>query len=141
MAKKIKTVIKLQISAGEATPGPPLAPALGQHGVNIGQFAKEFNEATKDKKGELIPVEITIFEDRSYSFILKTPPTSFLLKKAAGIEKGSSEGSKKKVGKITKAQLREIAEKKLPDLNTEDIEKAEKIITGTAKQMGIKIEG
>lgn len=138
--KKIKAKIKLQIMGGEANPGPPLGPALGQHGVNLGQFVKEFNEATKDKKGELIPVEVTIFEDRSYIFTLKTPPTSFLLKKAAGIEKGSPEGVKKKVGKVTKAQIMQIAKEKLPDLNTQDIEKAMKIIEGQAKNMGIEVE-
>lgn len=139
MAKKIKAKVKVQIMAGEATPAPPLGPALGQHGINISQFCQKFNQATKDQKGELIPVEITIYEDRTFDFVLKTPPTSFLLKKAAGIEKGSGEPNKKKVGKVTREQIREIAKRKLPDLNTKDIEKAIKIIEGQAKNMGIEI--
>jgi large subunit ribosomal protein L11 len=140
MAKKIKTIIKLQIQAGKATPTPPVGPALGQHGINIGEFCTKFNEATKDKGTDIIPAEITIFEDRTFSFILKTPPASDLLRKAAGIEKGAANALKDKAGKITKAQLREIAEKKMPDLNANDVEAAEKIIAGTARSMGIKIE-
>jgi len=140
MAKKVKTVIKLQIQAGKATPTPPVGPALGQHGVNIQEFCTKFNEATKDKMGDIIPAEITIFEDRTFSFILKTPPASDLLRKAAGIERGAANALKDKAGKITKAQLKEIAEKKLPDLNANDVEAAEKIIAGTARSMGIKIE-
>jgi large subunit ribosomal protein L11 len=139
MAKQIKTHLKLQIPAGQATPAPPIGPALGQHGVNIGEFVKQFNDATKEKTGEIIPVEITIYEDRSFEFKLKTPPASDMLRRAAGIEKGSGEPHKKKVGKITKTQLREIAEKKMQDLNADTIEAAEKIIAGTARSMGIEI--
>jgi large subunit ribosomal protein L11 len=138
--KSIKTIIKLQIPAGAANPAPPVGPALGQHGVNIAQFCQQFNEATKDRAGDIIPAEITIYEDRTFDFKLKTPPTSDLLRKAAGIEKGSGDPLKNKVGKITKAQIREIAEKKLPDLNVNNIEAAEKIIAGTARSMGIEIE-
>ncbi|HRY82741.1 MAG TPA: 50S ribosomal protein L11 [Candidatus Moranbacteria bacterium] len=141
MAKKIKTIIKLQIPAGKANPAPPVGPALGQHGLNIQEFCTKFNEATKDKMGDIIPAEITVFEDRTFTFILKTPPASDLLRKAAGIEKGAGNPLKDKVGTITKAKLREIAEKKMPDLNANDIEGAEKIIAGTARSMGIKIEG
>ena len=140
MAKKIKTVIKLQILAGKANPAPPVGPALGQHGLNIQDFCAKFNEATKDKSGDIIPAEITVFEDRTFSFILKTPPASDLLRKAAGIEKGAANPLKDKAGTISKAKLREIAEKKMPDLNANDIEGAEKIIAGTARSMGIKIE-
>jgi large subunit ribosomal protein L11 len=139
MAKVVKTQIKLQIPAGQATPAPPIGPALGQHGVNIGEFVKQFNDATKDKQGEIIPVVITIYEDRSFDFQLKTPPASDLLRRAAGIEKGSGEPHKNKVGKITKAKLREIAEKKMQDLNADSIEAAERIIAGTARSMGIEI--
>jgi large subunit ribosomal protein L11 len=137
--KKIKTKIKIQIPAGQATPAPPVGPALAQHGLNIKEFCDKFNEMTKNQQGFIIPVEITVFEDRTYTLKFKQPPVAELLKKAAGIEKGSGEPNKKKVGKITKAQLREIAEKKLPDLNTKDIEKAMKIIEGQAKNMGIEI--
>ena len=140
MAKKIKTVIKLQIQAGKANPAPPVGPALGQHGVNIQEFCTKFNEATKDKMGDIIPAEITVFKDRTFTFILKTPPASDLLRKAAKIEKGAGNPLKDKVGKITKAQLREIAEKKISDLNANDVEAAEKIIAGTARSMGVKIE-
>jgi len=141
MAKKIKSVIKLQIQAGQANPAPPVGPALGQHGLNIAEFCKKFNDATKDKIGNIIPVEITVFEDRTYSFVLKTPPASELLKKAAGIEKGSGKPLQVKVGKVTKAQIREIAKIKLPDLNTDNLEAACKIIEGTARQMGIEVKG
>jgi len=140
MAKLIKTTIKLQISAGAANPAPPVGPALGQHGVNIGQFCQQFNEATKEMTGSIIPVEITIYEDRTFEFKLKTPPASDLLRKAAGIEKGAANPLKNKVGKITRAQVREIAEKKMADLNANDIEAAEKIIMGTARSMGIEVE-
>jgi large subunit ribosomal protein L11 len=140
MAKKIKTVIKLQIPAGKANPAPPVGPALGQHGLNIQEFCMKFNDATKDKMGDIIPAEITVFEDRTFTFILKTPPASDLLRKAAGIEKGAGNPLKDKVGTISKAKLREIAEKKMPDLNATTIEGAEKIIAGTARSMGIKIE-
>lgn len=141
MAKKIKTVIKLQIPGGQATPAPPVGPALGQHGINIGEFVKRYNDATKDRMGETTPVEITVFEDRSYSFVLKTPPAAVLLLKAAGIEKGSKDPLRVKVGKVTKDQIREIAEKKMPDLNAATIEAAMRIIEGTARNMGITING
>lgn len=140
MAKKIKAIVKLQIPAGQATPAPPVGPTLAQQGLNISEFCKKFNDLTKDKIGFTIPVEITVFEDRTYNFKLKQPPVSELLKKAAGIEKGSGEPNKTKVGKITKAQLQEISQNKMADLNTESIEAAEKIIEGTAKSMGIEIE-
>lgn len=140
MPKKIKTIIKLQIGGGQATPAPPVGPALAPHGLNLMEFCQKFNEATKNQVGSTIPTEITIFGDKTYEFKLKSPPTSELLKKAAGIEKGSGMPNKTKVGKITRAQLKEIAEKKMTDLNTEDIEAAEKIIMGTAKQMGIEVE-
>ncbi|PIR71670.1 MAG: 50S ribosomal protein L11 [Candidatus Nealsonbacteria bacterium CG_4_10_14_0_2_um_filter_37_10] len=137
--KKVKAIVKLQIPAGQATPAPPVGPALAQHGLNIVEFCQKFNEATKDKEGFTIPVEITVYEDRSYDFKLKSPPASELLKKAAGIEKGAGEPNRINVGKITRAQLREIAEKKMADLNAENIEAAMKIIEGTAKNMGIEI--
>lgn len=140
MAKKIKTIIKLQIQAGKANPAPPVGPALGQHGINIQEFCSKFNESTKDKMGDIIPAEITVFEDRSFTFILKTPPASDLLRKAAGVEKGSGNPLKDKVGTISQAKLKEIAEKKLPDLNANDVDGAMKIIGGTARSMGIKIE-
>ena len=140
MPKKIKAIVKLQISAGQATPAPPVGPSLAQHGLNIGEFCQKFNDATKNQIGFTIPVEVTIYEDRTYDFKLKQPPASELLKKAAGIEKGSGEPHKKKVGKITKAQLREIAQQKMEDLNAEDVEAAMRIIEGTAKNMGITIE-
>ncbi len=141
MPKPIKTTIKLQIPAGAANPAPPVGPALGQHGLNIAEFCAKFNEATKDKMGDIIPVEIKVYEDRTYDFILKTSPAAELLKKAAGIQKGSGKPLQEKVGKVTKAQIREIAEKKLPDLNTDNIEAAMKIIEGTARQMGLTVEG
>lgn len=140
MAKKIKTVIKLQIQAGKANPAPPVGPALGQHGLNIQEFCTKFNDQTRDKMGDIIPAEITVYEDRTFDFILKTPPASDLLRKAAGVEKGAGNPLKDKVGKITQEKLREIAEKKLPDLNANDVEGAMKIIAGTARSMGIKIE-
>ncbi len=140
MAKQIKAIVKIQIPAGKATPAPPIGPALAQHGLNIAEFCKKFNDATKEKSGYIIPAEVTIFVDRSYTFILKTPLAAELLRKAAGIEKGSGQPNKKKVGKVTKAQLKEIAEKKLEDLNTTDVEQAMKIIEGTAKNMGIEIK-
>jgi large subunit ribosomal protein L11 len=140
MAKKILTKIKLQIPAGQANPAPPVGPALGQHGLNIAQFCKDFNDRTKDKMGDITPVEITVFEDRTYTFILKTPPASELIKKAAKIPKGSGKPLSEKVGSITKAQLKEIAEIKMPDLNANDIEAAMKIIAGTARQMGVEIK-
>ena len=140
MPKPVKTKIKLQISAGKATPAPPVGPALGQHGLNIQEFCNKFNEATKEKMGDTIPVEITVYEDRTYEFKLKTPPTSELLRKAAGIAKGSGKPLQEKVGKVTKAQVRAIAEKKLQDLNTDNVEAAMKIVEGTARQMGITVE-
>jgi large subunit ribosomal protein L11 len=139
MAKKVVEVLKLQIPAGKANPSPPVGPALGQRGINIMEFCKAFNEKTKDMMGFTIPVEITVYSDRSFTFITKQPPATDFLKKAAGITKGSSNPLKEKVGKITKAQLREIAEKKLPDLNTDDIEVAMKTIAGSARSMGIEI--
>ena len=138
--KKIKAIVKLQIPAGQATPAPPVGPALAQHGLNLMEFCQKFNEATKNQVGVTVPTEITIFGDRTYEFKLKSPPASELLKKAAGIEKGSGMPNKTKVGKITRAQLKEIAEKKMADLNAENIEAAMKIIEGTARQMGIEIE-
>ncbi len=137
--KKIKTIIKLQIPAGQATPAPPVGPALGQHGLNIGEFCKKFNDATKNKTGNTIPVEITVYEDRTYSFILKTPPVSELLKKAAGIEKGSGNPLQEKIGKVSLQQIKEIAKIKMPDLNTDNLDQAVKIIKGTARQMGIEV--
>ncbi len=140
MAKDIKTTLKLQIHAGQATAAPPIGPALGQHGINIGDFVSRFNEETKDMNGELIPVEITVYEDRSFDLEFKTPPASFLLKKAAGIEKGSGEPNKNKVGTVTRADLEKIAERKMEDLNADDMDAAVKIIKGTARNMGIEVE-
>ena len=140
MAKKIKTVIKLQIPAGKANPAPPVGPALGQHGLNIMAFCKEYNERTSKQAGSIIPVEITVFEDRSFTFITKTPPTTDLLKKALGIEKGASSSGHEEVGKLSRAQLREIAQLKAKDLNAITTEGAERIIEGTARSMGIEIE-
>ena len=141
MAKKVMKIVKLQIPAGKANPAPPVGPALGQHGVNIMEFCKAFNAQTQGDMGTTIPVEITVFEDRSFTFITKTPPAPELIKKALGVDKGSAEPHKTKVGTLTKAQLRQIAETKMPDLNANDIEAAEKIIAGTARSMGIKVEG
>ncbi|MEX0877623.1 MAG: 50S ribosomal protein L11 [Candidatus Spechtbacterales bacterium] len=140
MAKKVKTVVKLQIPAGGATPAPPVGTALGPHGINIQEFVTKFNDATQDKKGNIIPVELSIFEDRSFDFKLKTPPASDLLRKAAGVEKGSGEVPRVKAGKISKAQLRQIAEQKMEDLSANDVDAASKIIAGTAKSMGIDVE-
>ena len=137
MAKKVVALIKLALPAGKANPAPPVGPALGQHGVNIMAFCKEYNAKTADKPGMIIPVEISVFEDRSFTFILKTPPASVLIRKAAGIEKGSSEPNKTKVAAISRDQLREIAQTKLPDLNANDIDAAMNIIEGTARSMGI----
>lgn len=138
MTKKVKAVIKLQIQSGKATPAPPIGPALGQHGVNIMEFCKKYNEITKDKDG-IIPAEITIFEDRTFSFVCKTPPASYLLRQAAGIEKGSSVPNKTKVGKISFAKLEEIAKIKMPDLGANTIAAASRMLEGTAKNMGIEI--
>jgi large subunit ribosomal protein L11 len=139
MAKKVAAIIKLAITAGKANPAPPIGPALGQHGVNIMMFCKEYNARTADQAGLVIPVEISVYEDRSFTFILKTPPASVLIQKAAGIEKGSGEPNKKKVGKITKAQLQEIAQTKMPDLNANDVEAAMRIVAGTARNMGVTV--
>ncbi|MEK7138418.1 MAG: 50S ribosomal protein L11 [Patescibacteria group bacterium] len=139
MAKKIKTTLKLQLEAGKANPAPPVGTALGPHGINIQDFCKQFNEATKDMTGSVVPAEITIFEDRSFTFILKTPPASDMLRKAAGVEKGSGTTPKVKAGTVTKAQIMEIAEKKMKDLNAHDINAASKIIEGTARSMGIDV--
>ncbi len=139
MAKKIKTVLKLQLPAGGANPAPPVGTALGPQGINIQDFCKQFNDATKDMKGDVVPAQITIYEDRSFSFVLKTPPASALLKQAAHIEKGAADSAKSKVGKVSKADVRKIAERKLADLNTDDLDAAERIIAGTAKNMGIEV--
>ncbi len=141
MAKKITGFIKLQVPAGKANPSPPVGPALGQHGVNIMQFVKEFNARTADQLGMIIPVVITVYGDRSFSFITKTPPAAVLLLKAAGVPKGSGEPNKTKVGTVTGAQIREIAELKLPDLNTEDVDAACRSIAGTARSMGLIVQG
>lgn len=140
MAKKVIGQIKLQIPAGKATPAPPVGPALGQHGVNIMQFTKEFNAKTAEQAGMIIPVIITVYQDRSFTFITKTPPAAILIKKACGIDSGSGEPNKKKVSKITKAQLKEIAELKMPDLNATDVEAAISMIAGTARSMGVEVE-
>lgn len=139
MAKKLVTQIKLQIPAGAATPAPPVGPALGQHGINIQSFVQAFNAASQDRRGDIVPVVISVYEDRSFDFIMKTPPASSLIAKAIGLEKGSGSPLAQKVGKMTRAQLRAVAEKKLPDLNTDDVEAAMRIIAGTARQMGVEI--
>ena len=141
MAKKVVALIKLAIPAGKANPAPPIGPALGQHGVNIMAFCKDYNARTAEKAGLIVPVEISVFEDRSFTFILKTPPASVLIKKAAKIEKGSGNPKVEKVGSITRAQLQEIAEMKMPDLNANDIEMAMNIIEGTARNMGVEVSG
>ncbi len=140
MAKKIKSIVKLQIKAGQANPAPPIGPALAEHGLNIGEFCQKFNDATQKQMGSKIPVEVTVYEDRTFDFRLKQPLASDLIKKMIGIEKGSGEPNRKKVGKLTNAQLKEVAQKKLEDLNTDDIEQAMKIIRGTARAMGVEIE-
>jgi len=140
MAKEIKTIVKIQIPAGKANPAPPVGTALGPHGLNLSDFCSKFNEATKNMEGDVVPAEITIYKDRTFEFRLKTPPAADLLKKAAGIEKGSGVPQKNKVGKVSKKQIREIAERKMIDLNANDIEAACKIIEGTARNMGIEIE-
>jgi len=139
--KKLAAIIKLQIQAGAANPAPPVGPALGQHGVNIMEFCKAYNAATESQRGQIIPVEISVYEDRSFTFVTKTPPAARLLLKAAGVEKGSGEPHKTKVAKVTMAQVREIAETKMEDLNANDIDQAAKIIAGTARSMGITVEG
>lgn len=140
MAKKVMTNIKLQIPAGQANPAPPVGPALGQHGLNIMDFCKMFNEKTKDQMGMIIPVVITVYQDRTFTFITKTPPAAVLLRKAAGVEKGSGEPNRTKVGKVSKAKVREIAELKAPDLNSHDVEAAMRMVMGTARSMGLEVE-
>jgi large subunit ribosomal protein L11 len=140
MAKKVLTTIKLQAVGGQASPAPPVGPALGQHGVNIMEFVKAFNAQTQSDAGTVIPVEITVFEDRSFTFITKSPPAAVLIKQAIGLDKGSAEPHRDKVGKITQAQLRDIAQKKLADLNAHDVDQAAKIIAGTARSMGVEVE-
>ena len=137
--KKVTGLIKLQITAGQANPAPPVGPALGQHGVNIMEFCKAYNAATEAQRGQVVPVEITVYEDRSFDFVLKTPPAAKLILKAAGVDKGSGEPQKTKVGSISRAQVKDIAETKMPDLNANDIDAAMKIIEGTARQMGITV--
>jgi large subunit ribosomal protein L11 len=141
LAKKVVTIVKLQCPAGQANPSPPVGPALGQHGVNIMEFCKAFNARTQDKQGLIIPAVITVYADRSFTFELRTPPASVLLKRAAKIAKGAADPNRDKVGKVTKAQVREIAELKLPDLNAHDVDNAMRIIEGTARSMGIEVEG
>jgi large subunit ribosomal protein L11 len=139
MAKKVLTLIKLQVPGGAANPAPPVGPALGQHGVNIMEFCKAFNAQTQNEGGTIIPVEITVFEDRSFTFITKTPPAAVLIKQMAGVEKGSGEPNREKVASITRNQAREIAERKMPDLNAHDLDQATKIIEGTARSMGVEV--
>ena len=139
MAKKVKTIIKLQVPGGQANPAPPIGPALGQHGLNIMDFCKRFNDKTKDKQGLILPVVISVFEDRSFTFILKSPPAAVLLKKAAGLAKASGNPKRDKIGSVTKSQVKEIAREKMQDLNTKEVESAMKIIAGTARSMGIEI--
>ena len=141
MAKKIKTTVKLYCPAGQANPAPPVGPALGQHGINIMEFCKAFNERTRDKQGLTLPAIITIYEDRTFDFIIKTPPVAVLIKRACGLAKASGEPNKTKVGKLTKDQLRQVAEEKMKDLNAKDLDGAERIIRGTARSMGIEVEG
>ena len=139
MAKKVLTLIKLQIPGGQANPAPPVGPALGQHGVNIMEFCKQYNDATQQYSGQIIPVELTIFEDRSFSFVLKQPPAAELIRKAAGIEKGSGEPNREKVARLSRDQVRDIAERKMVDLNANDIDNAMRIIEGTARSMGVEV--
>ena len=141
MAKKIRTVLTLQLPAGKATPAPPVGTALGPHGINIVEFTKAYNEKTQDKRGQIIPAQITIFEDRSFTFILKTPPAADLLRKAAGVEKGSGLAKRETVGRVSKDQVREIAQIKMADLNANDLEAAAKVVEGTARSMGIEVVG
>jgi large subunit ribosomal protein L11 len=141
MARKVLTLIKLQVPGGAANPAPPVGPALGQHGVNIMEFCKAFNAQTQDQNGRITPVEITVYEDRSFTFITKTPPAAVLIKEAAGIEKGSGEPNREKVASLTMDQVRQIAETKLQDLNARDVDQAAKIIAGTARSMGVEVNG
>lgn len=140
MAKEISKVIKIQIEAGKATPAPPVGTVLGPAGVNLQEFCTKYNDATRDKMGDVLPVEITVYEDRSFDFVIKTPPTAFLIKKVTGVKKGSTKGANEIVGKLSKEQLKQIAEIKLPDLNAYTVEEAMKIVAGTAKNMGIEVE-
>ena len=139
-AKKVKTILKLQLPAGQASAAPPVGPALGQHGVNIGEFVRQYNEATSKQAGTIVPVELTVYQDRSFDFVLKTPPAAVLIRKAAGVDKGSSEPNRTKVATISRKQVREIAEAKLPDLTANDVDAAMKIIEGTARSMGVTVE-
>ncbi len=141
MAKKVRAVVRIQLHAGKATPAPPVGPALGQHAINIMAFCKEYNEKTASQGGQIVPAEVTVFEDRSFTFVLKTPPASDLLRKAAGLDKGSRAQKREKVGSITRDQLREIAHTKMRDLNATDIEAAERMIEGSARSMGIEVSG
>lgn len=140
MAKKLVTQVKLQIPGGAATPAPPVGPALGQHGLPIGEFVKKFNDATQDRRGEIVPIIINVYDDRTFTFVTKTAPASDMIKKAAGIKSGSANPLTNKVGSITRAQLKEIAEKKMPDLNTQSVDAAMNIIAGTARQMGVEVK-
>jgi large subunit ribosomal protein L11 len=141
MAKKVRAVVRIQLQAGKATPAPPVGPALGQHAINIMQFCKEYNEKTTQQAGQIVPAEVTVFEDRSFTFILKTPPASDMLRKAAGVPKGSSQVKRDKIGSVSRAQVREIATAKMKDLNAADIAAAEKMIEGSARSMGIEVRG
>jgi large subunit ribosomal protein L11 len=141
MAKKIRAIIKLQLPAGQATPAPPVGPALGQHGANIMAFCKEYNEKTANQTGSIVPVEITVFEDRSFSFVMKTPPASDLIRKALGLEKGSAQQKRDKVGELSRDQVRQIAQSKMRDLNANDIEAAMRMVEGTARSMGVDVAG
>jgi large subunit ribosomal protein L11 len=141
VAKKVRAVVRIQLQAGKATPAPPVGPALGQHAINIMQFCKEYNEKTTQQAGQIVPAEVTVFEDRSFTFILKTPPASDMLRKAAGVAKGSSQVKRDKVGTVSRAQVREIATAKMKDLNAADVAAAEKMIEGSARSMGIEVRG
>ncbi len=141
MAKKVRAVVRIQLQAGKATPAPPVGPALGQHAINIMQFCKEYNEKTTQQAGQIVPAEVTVFEDRSFTFVLKTPPASDMLRKAAGIDKGSSQQKRDKVGSVSRSQVREIATAKMKDLNASDVASAEKMIEGSARSMGIEVRG
>jgi large subunit ribosomal protein L11 len=141
VAKKVRAVVRIQLQAGKATPAPPVGPALGQHAINIMQFCKEYNEKTSSQAGQIVPAEVTVFEDRSFTFVLKTPPASDMLRKAAGVDKGSRAQKREKVGSISRAQLREIATSKMRDLNAADLEAAERMIEGSARSMGIEVRG
>ena len=141
MAKKVRAVVRIQLQAGKATPAPPVGPALGQHAINIMQFCKEYNEKTTQQAGQIVPAEVTVFEDRSFTFVLKTPPASDMLRKAAGVDKGASQVKRDRVGSVSRAQVREIATAKMKDLNAADVAAAEKMIEGSARSMGIEVRG